>query len=137
MLIKSLTMKKTYGVSLNLIRIGVYDDNIELLSVISKAIDADKRFNLVFVRNSIDKIYNDITIHNPDIILFDLSIAEEKAFLLISEIKSSFSKLKIVVFTGYNDPNIKKLSISAGAAFIIDKGVPLPDLFSKIESICL
>jgi DNA-binding NarL/FixJ family response regulator len=137
MLIKSLTKKKIYGVSLNLIRIGVYDDNIELLSVISKAIDADKRFNLVFARNSIDKIYNDILIHNPDIILFDLSIAEEKAFLLISEIRSSFSKLKIVVFTGYNDPNIKKLSISAGAALIIDKGVPLSDLFSKIESICL
>jgi DNA-binding NarL/FixJ family response regulator len=99
----------------SLINLGVYEDNLDLLSVISKIINSDNRFRLLIA------------------IILDLSINKENAFLLISQIKSTFSKLFLIVYTGYYEKEIINLSKKAGANMIFDKGTDIKVILDEIS----
>lgn len=117
----------------SLINLGVYEDNLDLLSVISKIINSDNRFRLLISKDNIDSIISEIKEHNLNAIILDLSINNENAFLLISQIKSTFSNLFLIVYTGYYEKEIINLSKKAGANMIFDKGTDIKVILDEIS----
>ncbi|MEY3311142.1 MAG: hypothetical protein RL348_473, partial [Bacteroidota bacterium] len=53
----------------SLINLGVYEDNLDLLSVISKIINSDNRFRLLISKDNIDSIIFEIKEHNLNAII--------------------------------------------------------------------
>lgn len=117
----------------SLINLGVYEDNQNLLSVITKIVSSDYRFRLLVSKNNVNSIVSDIKEFNLSAIILDLSINKENAFSLISEIKILYPNLYLIVYTGYYEKEIIKLAKKAGANIIYDKGTDIKVILNGIS----
>lgn len=117
----------------SLINLGVYEDNLNLLSIISKIIKLDNRFRLLIAKDNIDSIFFEIKDNNLNAVILDLSINKENAFSLISEIKNLYPNLYLIVYTGYYEKEIIKLAKKAGANMIYDKGTDIKVILDEIS----
>ena len=118
------------------IKISIYDDNVELLSILDTHFSKDKRFTVSTLSNVIDTIVIDTEKRKPNLILLDVSIANENLFTILNNLKKSFKDILLVIFTGYNDENLKNKCLSSGADYIFDKGIPINILLDEIEKVC-
>ena len=119
------------------IKISIYDDNLELLSILDTHFSKDKRFTVSTLSNVIDTIVIDTKKSKPDLILLDVSIANDNLFTILNTLKKSFKNIILIIFTGYNDENLKNKCLSSGADFVFDKGIPINTLLDEIEKVCL
>ena len=119
------------------IKISIYDDNVELLSILDTHFSKDKRFTVSILSNVIDTIVIDTQKRKPDLILLDVSIANDNLFTILNTLKNTFKNILLIIFTGYNDENLKNKCLSSGADFVFDKGIPINTLLDEIEKVCL
>jgi DNA-binding response OmpR family regulator len=118
------------------IKLSIYDDNTELLSILATHFSKDKRFEVSTLSNVIDTIIIDTKKNKPNLILLDVSVAKDNLFTILNDLKNSFKDIFLVIFTGYNDESLKNKCLSSGADYVFDKGIPIHNLLDEIEKVC-
>ncbi|MEA2538572.1 MAG: two-component system, NarL family, response regulator NreC [Chloroflexota bacterium] len=71
----------------------------------------------------------------PDVLLLDLTLADEDGIRLLREVRSQFSDVRIVVLTMHRDSETVRQALAAGAAGYLVKGAESHDLFEAIRAV--
>jgi DNA-binding NarL/FixJ family response regulator len=118
------------------INLSIYDDNQELLSILDTHFTKDKRFHVQNLSNNVDNIILETEKDRPDLILLDVSVANDKLYTILADIKKLLTNTILVIFTGYNDEILINKCLASGADFVLDKGMPINALLDEIDNIC-
>lgn len=60
---------------------------------------------------------------NPQVVLLDLGLPDINGRDVLKEVKAKAPQIKVMIMTGYTDPNTKKELISMGADYFLDKPI--------------
>jgi len=85
--------------------------------------------------NDISKIWNSLSLYNPDLLIMELSLPNSKGVETIQEIRKHNKFLKIVVYSSHYNNLLALKSIKAGASGFICKTMDLDSVKSAIERI--
>jgi DNA-binding NarL/FixJ family response regulator len=71
----------------------------------------------------------------PDVLLLDLTLADEDGIRLLRLVRSRFPEVGIVVLTMHRDSETVRQALAAGAAGYLVKGAEASDLFEAIRAV--
>jgi hypothetical protein len=77
------------------INLSIYDDNHELLSILDTHFTKDKRFHVQNLANNVDNIIFETEKDRPDLILLDVSVANDKLYTILADIKKCKNKVEL------------------------------------------
>jgi CheY-like chemotaxis protein len=72
---------------------------------------------------------------NPDLVLLDLGLPDMNGRDVLKDIKAKASQIKVVVISGYSDPDTKKELTALGADYFLNKPVLPLRLYGLIKEI--
>ena len=101
-------------------KIGIIDDHVLFAEGISNIIANNPLYELVFITNSVDELHRLISSNNIDILLLDINIPPHNGIEMISQLKSFYHNLKIMVLTMYQPSDIGlKILQFKGDAYVL------------------
>lgn len=71
----------------------------------------------------------------PDVLLLDLTLADEDGIRLLRTVRSRFGEVRIVVLTMHRDSETVRQALAAGAAGYLVKGAESHDMFEAIRAV--
>jgi DNA-binding NarL/FixJ family response regulator len=71
----------------------------------------------------------------PDVLLLDLTLADEDGIRLLRTVRSRFREVRIVVLSMHRDSETVRQALAAGAAGYLVKGAESHDLFEAIRAV--
>lgn len=104
----------------------IFDDDTDLLEVCSLILTA-KNFEVI-IKDRCTEIINDVTTHNPDVILMDNWIPDiggVKATRLVKD-SETLRHIPVIFFSANN--NVSELAAEAGADFSLQKPFDITEL---------
>lgn len=102
------------------IKIGIIDDHVLFAEGISNIITNNPLYELAFITNSVDELHRLISSNNIDILLLDINIPPHNGIEMISQLKSFYHNLKIMVLTMYQPSDIGlKILQFKGDAYVL------------------
>ncbi len=69
----------------------------------------------------------------PDLAFVDVRLGGLRGMEVLRQVKAQKPHLKVVIFTGYNDPQIDEEALKSGAVMCLHKPVGVRDLLDVIE----
>jgi DNA-binding NarL/FixJ family response regulator len=72
----------------------------------------------------------------PDVIVVDLNLPNVNGLEACHQITQLNPEAKVVVFSAWNDPDVKQRSFDVGASAFVCKGTGDGDLLSTIKRLC-
>ena len=72
----------------------------------------------------------------PDVIVVDLNLPNVNGLEACRQITQLNPEAKVVVFSAWNDPDVKQRSFDVGASAFVCKGTGDGDLLSTIKRLC-
>ena len=72
----------------------------------------------------------------PDVIVVDLNLPNVNGLEACRQITQLNPEAKVVVFSAWNDPDVKQRSFDVGASAFVFKGAGDGDLLSTIKRLC-
>lgn len=70
-----------------------------------------------------------------DLVVSDIHMPNMDGFTLMSEIKSRYPKIPVILITGFSISEAKRMAFEKGAEAFLPKPVPLKELKAAIDSI--
>lgn len=113
-------------------KVLIYDDDTDLLEVCSLILQS-KNFEVV-TKDKCTSILNDLTEHQPDVVLMDNWIPDTggvKATRLIKE-SEKFKHIPVIFFSANND--VSDLAIQAGADYALQKPFDITELENMVAN---
>ncbi len=102
------------------IKIGIIDDHVLFAEGISNIITNNPLYELAFITNSVDELHRLISSNHIDILLLDINIPPHNGIEMISQLKSFYHNLKIMVLTMYQPSDIGlKILQFKGDAYVL------------------
>jgi two-component system nitrate/nitrite response regulator NarL len=115
------------------IRILLVDDSQHVLWGLSKLIDAERpRMAVVGKARSIAEALEAARVHQPDVVLLDIFLAEGSSLEHLPELLQ-VSDARVLVLTGACDPELHRQALERGARGVVVKGEPAATLLQEIE----
>jgi two-component system nitrate/nitrite response regulator NarL len=71
----------------------------------------------------------------PDVLLLDLTLADEDGIRLLRAVRSRFPEVRIVILTMHRDSETVRQALASGAAGYLVKGAESDDLFEAIRAV--
>ncbi len=102
------------------VKIGIIDDHVLFAEGISNIITNNPLYELAFITNSVDELHRLISSNHIDILLLDINIPPHNGIEMISQLKSFYHNLKIMVLTMYQPSDIGlKILQFKGDAYVL------------------
>lgn len=76
-----------------------------------------------------------ITEHHPDVLLLDISLADDDGITLLRELRAREPDTVVLILTMHRDPETVRQALLAGAAGYVVKGAHSVDLVEAIEAV--
>jgi len=103
------------------IKVLLADDNDGMRSAIRRTLQEEPRIEIVGEASNFAKTVQMIVDHKPDVLLFDLHLAEQRNFEP-HIVRAQLARVKKVVAVSFsNDDEAKNLAKSYGASALLDK----------------
>ena len=114
-------------------RIVIADDNQEIVGTVSRIIDS--RYELVGVCNDGESAVRLISKLKPDVALLDIFMPGLDGIEVVSRLRVSETKTKVVILTSMEGPDYVNLALNAGANGFVVKKQMHRDLHKAIETV--
>ena len=111
------------------------DDNYEHLLGIKELISIETNFDVIATAANTNIAINLVKKYQPDIVLMDINMPEKDGLTAISEIERLGLETKIIVLTGYDDPDLIFRAMKIGAKGYILKTMASAQLIYAIEEV--
>ena len=119
------------------IRTVVVDDSPVFLRTVCTFLAQYKGIEVVATAENAFEALRAVDCFKPDLVLLDFHLPLVNGLVAMAQIHGRFPATRVVILTGYDEPELRKASLEEGAfAFIPKAGVSreLPSLIAKIES---
>ena len=118
--------------NIELIELIIIDDAADLRGILHRLIERSGLIRVIAEANSTEEAFDLIKVHDPDVILLDLSMPGGGALDLIKRLRNERERLAIVVLSGYPASTTAVECIERGADRYLEKGQPISTLISEI-----
>jgi len=104
------------------IRVLVVDDSEDMREIISELIAFENDMSVAAQVDSEQAALTVLETDVPDVALIDLTLKGGGSGVdLIRKIRSSYPKVRCILFSAYDDEQLRKMSAAAGAAGYVNK----------------
>ena len=69
----------------------------------------------------------------PDVIVLDMNLPDSDGLTLCRQVMAKHARIKVILFTAMEDPDIRRLAFEAGAAAFVHKLALDDDLLSALQ----
>ncbi len=102
----------------------VADDEPALRAMIRLMLERDERFRIVAEAHDGEQAMQLVEQHDPDLLLLDLGLPVLDGLQVLERLHGR-ARPRVVVLTGFVDPDIEKTARELGASAFLTKGVSL------------
>ncbi len=120
---------------MNQIKILFVDDNQDLVKILQMALQVEPDLQSVGSLATADELLFHIKNANPDVVLLDLRMPGKDSIEAVKEVIAIYPHIKLLLFTGYEDPLIIERALAAGAVGVISKELGLEEIFTEIRKL--
>jgi len=118
------------------IKICIVDDHQIFLDGIAVLLEEIDGFNVVLKTSDTRGLVESLCHHKVDVLLLDIEMPRVNGIELVKDLKKRKSVSKVLMLTMYNDSEIIKKSIKAGASGYILKNASREELIEAIQAVC-
>lgn len=116
-------------------RIVLVDDNESILKALREYLGLHQGLEVAGTTNSARNAIDLIEFVQPDLVITDLNMPEVSGLELTRQLRQAHPDLAIIVLTGTETPQHRKLALDAGANAFIGKMSALTSLVSTIQEL--
>ena len=109
------------------IKILLADDHQFLLEGIKTYLNQDINFEIIGMVNNGRKLMDMLLIESPDLLILDLNMPGEDGFSCLERVKGAYPKLKVIVYSNYNNPEFARKAQDLGADGFLPKSIGIED----------
>jgi two-component system response regulator DesR len=103
------------------LRVLIAEDNADLRELLVTLISAEPDLKCVGTAEDVDTVLTSTAEHKADVLVLDLELQGRSSIDLLRTVRSSGSKMTIVVFSGHAHPEMIRHTLAAGADAYIPK----------------
>ncbi|MFT3784706.1 MAG: response regulator transcription factor [Tepidisphaeraceae bacterium] len=115
------------------VRVMIADDSNDVAEVVRMALDFETDLKFVGRAATADEVLPLVTEHRPDVLLLDLSLGTSNGMDLIGTLRSSSPETRILIFSGYDDPDRIDEARARGACGFVTKGADIDHMLKVIR----
>jgi DNA-binding NarL/FixJ family response regulator len=116
------------------IRVGLIDDNPQLLASIGQMISCFEEIDLLFSASGHKELFHKLQQHKPQVLLMDIDMPEVNGIELTAKVKNQFPNIKILMLTVFDQEDNVFQSILAGAnGYLLKDEKPMKIISSVME----
>lgn len=104
------------------IRVVVADDSRTALSSVCRYLEFDGQFEIVGTASDGIRLIKQAERFRPDLVLADLSMPQMNGLEAAIELRKSFPKLRVLIFSGLTGLSIREECLRNGADGFVEKG---------------
>ncbi|HLO41131.1 MAG TPA: response regulator transcription factor [Phycisphaerales bacterium] len=116
-------------------RILCVDDSIDLSEMILRMLSLEPDLEPVGSLHSAEHLVQEIEAKLPDIALLDLTMPGRDPLDALRELTAQQSACKVIVMSGYDDPQTVATAMDAGAWGFVSKHQEIPALIKAIRTV--
>ena len=120
---------------LNIIKVAIYEDNADLLDILSNIITESEGFSLVGAYSNCMDIVENSTANMPDVILMDIDMPGKSGIVGVGELKAVYPKVEVLMNTVFDDDDKIFDALKAGATGYLLKKNSLATLLFSLKDI--
>lgn len=117
------------------IRVALVDDHHVVRHGLRLVLTGAPGFEVVGDAGTVAAALDLIETTRPDVLLLDLTLADEDGIRLLRAVRSRYPEVRIVVLTMHRDSETVRQALAAGAAGYLVKGAESHDLFEAIRAV--
>ncbi len=118
-----------------MIKVVVTDDHKLFREGIRFLIDQMEGIHVVFETSGGGELLKNLKFEEPDVLLLDLDMPDMEGIDVLKEIKSLYTKVKVIILTMYNDPQMMAYLMELGANSYLLKDTSPDELQRAILSV--
>jgi DNA-binding NarL/FixJ family response regulator len=112
----------------------IAEDDATLRTLLRRTLDLDGRFEVVGEAADGSSALERIEAVDPDLLLLDLSMPDMDGLEVLDALGRG-SRPKVVVLTGFEDPQLEERVLAAGAVAYLTKGAALRSLGDRLAAL--
>lgn len=113
------------------LRVLIVDDHPGIVKALSRLLSWD--YDVVGSVADGSGLLETVQQLQPDVIVLDLNLPKVDGLEACRRVRKASPQTKVIVFTGVDDPNVRRRAFEAGAAAFVDKLGIDGDLLSAIQ----
>lgn len=114
------------------IRVLIVDDEVEFAEALAERLEL-RGFSTKISNSGTDALYVIGSTFFPDVVLLDLKMPDMSGFEVLTELKTKYSGIEVIMLTGHGAASGGRDSMKKGAFDFIMKPVDLKSLVEKIK----
>lgn len=118
----------------NALRVVVADDNDDLSRVLADVIDGEPDLHCAARVASVDRVVTVSRAARADVLLLDVNLQGGTGLDVLDELKRELPRVRVLVFTGYAQPELEAEALRRGADGFVAKNGDLDALLERIRS---
>jgi DNA-binding NarL/FixJ family response regulator len=117
---------------MKIINLSIIDDHPAIAKGLASELSAIGNYNILFTVSEKEQLIPNLQTHIPDILLMDVVMPNTNGIEAFNEVLNYFPEVKLIAYTGLNNPILVKLLLSAGVKAYVNKESPLSELIKAI-----
>jgi DNA-binding NarL/FixJ family response regulator len=105
------------------VRVVIADDNEGVRELLRVLIGLDGRLRLVGEAADGLQTLTVVAAERPDVLLLDLGMPTMDGLQVLADLQTSQPKVRVVVYSGFTDDNLRATALAAGATDYLVKGI--------------
>mgnify|MGYP000952028808 CR=1 FL=1 len=120
------------------VRVLCVDDNRDLVAALERCIQREPDMQYVGALHTADDLVTQVKERRPDVILLDLSMPGNDPIAVLRELVAPEGQpdLRVIVFSGRDDPEVVDLAAAAGASGFLSKDANVDLILRAIRETC-
>lgn len=116
-------------------RVLIVDDSGYIARLMCEAVDLQPDLECVATLSSADGLEQAVQQHKPDVVLLDLWMPGRDPLDAVRAVAACASSCRVLLFTGYSDPETAKTVRDAGAWGLVSKLAPRDEIFAALRRV--
>ena len=116
-------------------KIVIADDHQVVIDGVLNMLEEEQHLVVAKTIISTENLLPILHLSKPDVLILDVNMGGVNTFEIVPEIKKIFSELKIIAFTSYDEPVLKKEAKSIGIDGYLTKNAGKEQLINTIYSV--
>lgn len=115
------------------VRLLHVDDNPAEAKLVALTATLEPDLEYVGALDCADDLIAEVEARNPDVVLMDMRMDGKDPLEAIQDLVQAYPRIRIVAYTGFDDPAVKAAALAAGAWGFVRKSM---DLGATLTAIC-
>jgi DNA-binding NarL/FixJ family response regulator len=118
-----------------MVRVYLCDDVPALRLVLRTLFELDGSFEVVGEAGDGRTALEEVARLQPDVLVLDLSLPEMDGLEVLEALRERAPAVRVVVFTGYPEAELREAAVARGARRYLEKGVDIEHVASAVRDV--